>query len=117
MESRQLRCAAGRQATKEARKQKTTPSTAPSSRAETNRENARPSMGSRTSEGKAASSQSPFKHGIYSKHLVIRHEDAAELDALKADLRAEHQPANTTEEILVNEPSRTVLAYPALARI
>jgi hypothetical protein len=35
--------------------------------------------------------------------LIARHEDPAELDALKADLRADHQPANTTEEILVNE--------------
>jgi hypothetical protein len=30
-------------------------------------------------------------------------ENPAELDALKADLHAEHQPTNTTEDILVNE--------------
>ncbi|MDQ2947082.1 MAG: hypothetical protein M3Y27_14260 [Acidobacteriota bacterium] len=45
----------------------------------------------RTAEGKAASSQNSSKRGLYSRHLVIRNEDPAELDALKADLRSEHQ--------------------------
>jgi hypothetical protein len=49
------------------------------------------------------SSQNNFKHGLYSKQLVLPCESAAGLDALKFDLRTEHQPANTTEEILVNE--------------
>jgi hypothetical protein len=44
-----------------------------------------------------------FKHSLYSKQLVVKGEDPAELDALKADLIAEHQPGNLTEEILVNE--------------
>ncbi len=103
MESRQLRRAAERQTTKEARKHQNAPAAEPSSRAEINRENSKHSTGPRTAQGKAASSGNSFKHGIYSRHLVIRNEDPAELDALKADLRAEHQPANTTEEILVNE--------------
>ena len=46
------------------------------------------STGPRTAEGKAASSQNSFKHGLYSKQLVIQGEDPAELDALKADLIA-----------------------------
>jgi hypothetical protein len=68
-----------------------------------NRANAQKSTGPKTIEGKANSSRNAFKHGLYSKRLVIDGEDAAALDALKADLRAEHQPANQTEEILVNE--------------
>ena len=90
MTSRQLRRAAERQAVKQ-------------NRTETNRANAQHSTGPRSTEGKAASSQNAFKHGLYSKDLIVRGEDPAQLDALKADLRREHQPANTTEEILVNE--------------
>jgi hypothetical protein len=72
-------------------------------RAEINKANAQHSTGPKTVEGKANSSHNPFKHGLYSKQLVIGNEEVAELDALKADLRAQHQPANDTEEILVNE--------------
>ena len=59
--------------------------------------------GPRTAEGKLRSAQNSFKHSLYSKALVLPHECAAEFDALRAKLRAEHQPANTTEEILVDE--------------
>ncbi|MDQ2777699.1 MAG: hypothetical protein M3Y57_22715 [Acidobacteriota bacterium] len=104
MQSRQLRRAAERQALKQARKSQTTPVTPDSpSRAEINRDNSQHSTGPRIPEGQAVSSRNSFKHGLYSKALVYPGENAAELDALKADLRAEHQPANTTEEILVNE--------------
>jgi hypothetical protein len=61
------------------------------------------STGPRTAEGKQRSAQNSFKHGLYSKALVLPHECAAEFDELRAKLRAEHQPANTTEEILVDE--------------
>jgi hypothetical protein len=73
------------------------------SRPEINRANAQQSTGPRSITGKKASSQNAFKHGLYSKDLVLPWEDSAELDALKADLVAEHQPANQTEHILVNE--------------
>jgi len=72
-------------------------------RAAINRANAQHSTGPRTPEGKATSSQNAFKHGLYSKQLILPGEDPAELDALRADLRREHQPATTTEDILVNE--------------
>jgi hypothetical protein len=72
-------------------------------RAEINKANAQHSTGPKTVEGKANSSHNSYKHGLYSKQLVIGNEEAAELDALKIDLRAQHQPANDTEEILVNE--------------
>lgn len=73
------------------------------SRAEINRANAQRSTGPTSTQGKARSSQNAFKHGLYSKKLVIQGEDAADLDRLREDLRAEHQPANETESILVNE--------------
>jgi hypothetical protein len=68
-----------------------------------NKANSQYSTGPRTAEGKTASSQNAFKHGLYSKQLILPGEDPAELDALRADLRREHQPATTTEDILVNE--------------
>ena len=59
--------------------------------------------GPRSQEGKDTSRWNSFKHGLYAEQLVIPGEDPTELDTLRASLRAEHQPANTTEEILVNE--------------
>ena len=72
-------------------------------RAEINRENAKKSSGPKTAEGKAASSKNALKHGIYSKFACIPGEDPEKLDALREDLRAEHQPASLTEEMLVDE--------------
>lgn len=84
-------------------KQAVAPPTAPISRAEISRANSLHSTGPRTAAGKARSSQNSFKHGLYSNQLIMPGEDPAELDALKADLIAEHRPANQTEHILVNE--------------
>ncbi|MDQ2776707.1 MAG: hypothetical protein M3Y57_17575 [Acidobacteriota bacterium] len=103
MQSRQLRREAERQALKQARKHQTTPAPEATSRAETNRANSQHSTGPVTPEGRAASSRNSFKHGLYSKALMYPGENPAELDALKSDLCRDHQPANTTEEILVNE--------------
>jgi hypothetical protein len=103
MQSRQLRRAAERQTLKQARKNQTTPVSESTLRAETNRANSQHSTGPVTPAGKAASSRNSFKHGLYSKALIYPGENPAELDALKSDLRAERQPVNTTEEILVNE--------------
>ncbi len=72
-------------------------------RLEANRANAQLSSGPKTEQGKAASSQNSFKHGLYSSRLVIASEDPAQLDALKATLFTEHQPANETESLLVQE--------------
>ena len=114
MTSRQVRRAAERAARKQARKaaRAASPSSSPTTsearaaseaRADVNRANAQHSTGPKTPEGRAISSRNSFKHGLYSKQLVLSTEEATALDALKADLRAEHQPANTAEEILVNE--------------
>ena len=74
-----------------------------SSRAAINRANAQHSTGPRTVEGKVKSSRNSFKHGLYSKDLILPGEDETEFDELRARLRSEHQPINTTEDILVNE--------------
>jgi hypothetical protein len=111
MTARQLRRQAEHQARKLARKagNQTEPSpaaveaAAPLTRAEVNRQNALHSTGPRTPEGKLASSRNSFQHGLYARQLVLPGEDPAELDALRQDLRRDHQPANTTEQILVNE--------------
>src|SRR5579884_2401878 len=98
-QARKARRAAEREARKLAEKQQ------PISEAKlaANRANAEKSTGPKSEEGKSRSSRNSFKHGLYSKQLVLPGEEPAALDALKADLRAEHQPANETEEILVNE--------------
>ena len=98
-QARKARRAAEREARKLAEKQQ------PISEAKlaANRANAQKSSGPKSEEGKARSSRNAFKHGLYSKQLVLPGEDPAELDALKANLRAEHQPVSETEEILVNE--------------
>jgi hypothetical protein len=84
--------------------EKSTKTTQPKrTRAEINRENAKKSTGPKTAEGKAASSKNAFKHGIYSKFACIPGEDPEKLDALREDLRTEHQPASLTEEMLVDE--------------
>ncbi len=72
-------------------------------RADINRANAALSTGPKTSAGKARSSRNAFRHGLYSKDLIVPGENPAEFDELRATLRREHQPANTTEEILVDE--------------
>ena len=75
----------------------------PASRAEVNRANAQKSTGPKTPEGKARSSANSFKHGLYARDVIMQGEDPGRLENLRADLRREHQPVNTTEEILVDE--------------
>jgi len=68
-----------------------------------NQANSQKSTGPTSPAGKARSSRNSFKHGLYSKDLVLPNENPAELDQLRASLRAEHQPINSTEEMLVND--------------
>ena len=49
--------------------------------------NSQKSTGPKSADGKARSSRNSFKHGLYSKHLVLPNEDPAELDQLRASLR------------------------------
>ena len=73
----------------------------PRTRAEINRENARYSTGPRTSEGRARSSMNHFKHGFRGHFSILPSESKEDFDRLLANLRHDHQPANTTEDILV----------------
>lgn len=68
-----------------------------------NRANAQRSTGPRTETGKQVTKNNAMKHGLASERLVTRGEDPAALDALRADLQAEHQPANQTETMLVDD--------------
>ncbi len=76
-------------------------------RAEINRANAQRSTGPHSSEGKLASSGNSLKHGLASGKVIIPGEDPAAFEALLRDLLEEHQPANATEEILVNEMAQS----------
>jgi hypothetical protein len=68
-----------------------------------NIQNSRQSTGPRTEQGKAASSQNARKHSLTSKQVVIKGESIEEFEDLKRSLYADHKPANTTEQLLVNE--------------
>ncbi|MBV9156143.1 MAG: hypothetical protein JO097_07760 [Acidobacteriaceae bacterium] len=85
----------------------TAPALSPERRAEINRQNALHSTGPCSIEGKLASSRNSLKHGLASGALIIPGEDPAAFEALIQDLLDEHQPANTTEELLINEMAQS----------
>ena len=68
-----------------------------------NKLNAEKSTGPKTPEGKAKSSMNRLTHGFASPACIIPGEDGAILMALINDLKAEFEPATTTEEILVEK--------------
>jgi hypothetical protein len=76
-------------------------------RAEINRANAQLSSGPRTTAGKSTSSRNATKHGLASSQPIIPGEDPAAFDTLLADLMRDHQPANRTEELLVNQMAQS----------
>lgn len=76
-------------------------------RAEVNRANAQHSTGPRTPTGKLASSRNSLKHGLASGTLIIPGEDPAAFDSLLESFLAEHQPAGTTEEMLIHEMAQS----------
>jgi hypothetical protein len=78
-----------------------------SSEPKTNRQNAQFSTGPRTELGKLASSRNSTKHGLSTGQIIIPGENPAEFEALLADLLADHQPANASEELLVKEMAQS----------
>jgi len=66
-----------------------------------NRANAQLSTGPRTTRGKARSSRNALKHGLLSSQILLEHEDANELEALREGFYADLQPVGTLEEVLV----------------
>jgi hypothetical protein len=61
------------------------------------------STGPRTPEGKVASSRNSLKHGLSTGTLLIHGEDPAAFEAFRESLRCEHQPADATEQLLVDD--------------
>ncbi|MBV9155880.1 MAG: hypothetical protein JO097_06440 [Acidobacteriaceae bacterium] len=76
-------------------------------RREVNRANAQFSTGPRTPTGKCNSSRNSLKHGLASGTLIIPSEDPAAFESLLESLLADHQPANTTEELLVHQMAQS----------
>ena len=68
-----------------------------------NRLNAQRSTGPRTEAGKEVTKHNALRHGLAAQDLVLPDEDPAALEALRAQLRAEHAPANHTEAMLVED--------------
>jgi hypothetical protein len=64
---------------------------------ESNRRNASQSTGPRTPEGKRIASQNASKLGIFSRELLLRGEDEAELHMFARALRADLQPCGPME--------------------
>jgi len=69
---------------------------------EANRLNAQHSTGPRSDEGKARSSRNALKTGIDSESLILPGEDPAELEALRAEYYALHQPVTPEERDTVD---------------
>lgn len=68
-----------------------------------NRANAQQSTGPKSPEGISTSSHNATKHGLAGKQVVIKGEDPAQYDALRASLLAEYAPATEREAMLVEE--------------
>ena len=68
-----------------------------------NKLNSQKSTGPKTPEGKAKSSRNRLTHGFFSPAALLPSEDGATFIALINDLKAEFEPATTTEEILVEK--------------
>jgi len=79
----------------------------PSKRAEINRLNAQHSTGPKSPQGKMASSRNSLKHGLASGTIIVPGEDPVAFEALLHDLLEEHQPANTTEDLLIHEMAQS----------
>ena len=66
-----------------------------------NQANAEKSTGPRTPEGKAIVSRNATKHGLLSRHVLLRCEDEQELVELGKRLRAQLAPVGELENLLV----------------
>jgi hypothetical protein len=68
-----------------------------------NHANAQHSTGPRTAEGKARSAQNAIRHGLTSRHLVIRDDEREEFEALQESLSAELAPQGAVEAVVFQE--------------
>jgi hypothetical protein len=65
--------------------------------------NSRLSTGPKSAQGKTISSRNSQKHGLTASQVVIKGENIEEFEDLKRSLYKDHEPANTMEQLLVNE--------------
>ena len=68
-----------------------------------NRINALKSTGPRTPEGKQRSAGNAVKWGLFSQHVVLTEQDAAQWEELSSRIRTLLGPADLVEELLVDE--------------
>ena len=68
-----------------------------------NRANAEKSCGPTSAEGRAKSSRNRLSWGFCSNTILMPGEDPREFKGLLEDLTAQHQPANVTEQILIEK--------------
>lgn len=69
---------------------------------EANQKNAQASTGPKTTEGKAVSKYNALKHGLLSKEILLKDENAEDLTNLGKKLRAELAPDTELELVLVD---------------
>src|SRR3954447_19133417 len=69
---------------------------------EANRRNGQKSTGPKTPEGKAKSRLNSIKHGLGAIHVPLPHENLMEFHDLRQGLMDTYQPANTQEQMLVD---------------
>jgi len=72
-----------------------------------NQANSKLSTGPTSKEGKTASSQNNFRHGLSGSFSVLASEDRTEFNAMQSALIAEHQPSTMTENILVEKMAQS----------
>src|SRR5882757_10773264 len=69
-------------------------------------ENTARSGGPSTPEGKKRSAENSFKHGLAVGRLIITGESPQDFEALLADLTSEHNPATTSEELVLHDMAK-----------
>src|SRR4051794_38841728 len=69
---------------------------------EANRRNAQKSTGPKTAEGKMKSRLNALEHGLGAIHVPLPHENLLEIHDLRQGLMDTYQPANTQEQMLVD---------------
>jgi hypothetical protein len=69
---------------------------------EANRRNAKKSTGPRSAEGKAIVAKNAVRHGLLSRDVLVRGEDAAEFDGFAERLRAQLGPVGEIEKFLAD---------------
>ena len=68
-----------------------------------NQQNAQSSTGPSTPEGKARVSQNAIKHGLTSKHLIVREDEQEEFDDLQTSLYVELDPQGAIETVTFHD--------------